>query len=57
MLHRLVGGSWGLPVRRPMEAGAMTLLPLAVLFVPVAFNLPVLYPWARPEEVRLDEDL
>ena len=57
MLHHLVGGSWGLPVRRPMEAGAMTLLPLAVLFLPVAFNLPILYPWARPEEVRLDEDL
>jgi hypothetical protein len=57
MLHHLVGGSWGLPVRRPMEAGAMTLLPLAVLFLPVAFNLPTLYPWARPEEVRLDEDL
>ena len=35
----------------------MTLLPLAVFFLPVAFNLPILYPWARPEEVRLDEDL
>ena len=57
MLHHLVGGSWGLPVRRPMEAGAMTFLPLAVLFLPMAFNLSILYPWARPEAVRLDEDL
>jgi hypothetical protein len=57
MLHHLTGGSWGLPVRRPMEAGAMTLLPLAVLFLPLALNLSVLYPWARPEDVRLDEDL
>src|SRR5205823_4052753 len=28
MLHHLVGGSWGLVVRRPMESGGMTLLPL-----------------------------
>jgi hypothetical protein len=57
MLHHLLGGSWGLPVRRPLEAGAMTLLPLAVLFLPLVSNLPNLYPWARPEEVRLDADL
>ena len=54
MLHHLVGGSWGLVVRRPMEAGGMTLLPLAVLFLPLALGLSRLYPWARPEEVALD---
>ena len=27
----------------------MTLPLLAVLFLPLAFNLPTLYPWARPE--------
>ena len=27
MLHHLVGGSWGLLIRRPLEAAAMTLLP------------------------------
>jgi hypothetical protein len=48
MLHHLVGGSWGLVVRRPMEAGGMTLLPLAVLFLPMALGLSGLYPWARP---------
>ncbi len=26
----------------------MTLLPLAVLFLPIALGLPRLYPWARP---------
>ena len=51
MLHHLVGGSWGLVVRRPMESGGMTLLPLAFLFVPLALGLSRLYPWARPEEV------
>ncbi|MGP0062253.1 MAG: hypothetical protein ACLQGP_01455 [Isosphaeraceae bacterium] len=49
MLHHLVGGSWGLVVRRPMEAGGMTLLPLAVLFLPLALGISQLYPWARPE--------
>ena len=49
MLHHLVGGSWGLVVRRPLESGGMTLLPLALLFLPLALGLSRLYPWARPE--------
>ena len=49
MLHHLVGGSWGLVVRRPMEAGGVTLLPLAVLFLPLALGLGHLYPWATAE--------
>jgi len=57
MLHHLVGGSWGLVVRRPMESGGMTLLPLALLFLPLALGLPRLYPWARPEEVARDSGL
>ena len=47
MLHHLVGGSWGLVIRRPLESGAMTVLPLALLFVPIAFGVQSLYPWAR----------
>ncbi|MGA9925237.1 MAG: hypothetical protein WBQ29_17720 [Isosphaeraceae bacterium] len=57
MLHHLVGGSWGLVVRRPMESGGMTLLPLALLFVPLALGLSRLYPWARPAEVAHDPQL
>jgi hypothetical protein len=47
MLHHLVGGSWGLVIRRPLESGAMNVLPLAVLFVPIALGMESLYPWAR----------
>jgi hypothetical protein len=54
MLHHLVGGTWGQLIRRPMEAGGMTLLPMAVLFLPLAFGLPTLYRWARPEEASRD---
>ena len=49
MLHRLVGGSWGLPVRRPMEAAALTIPVLAVLFfVSLPFGMSHLYRWADP---------
>jgi hypothetical protein len=48
MLHHLTGGSWGLPVRRPMESAGITLVPLALLFLPIALGLPHLYEWARP---------
>jgi hypothetical protein len=57
MLHHLVGGTWGLIVRRPMEAAGMTVLPLAILFVPLALGLGRLYPWARLEEVVHDDHL
>lgn len=49
MLHHLTGGSWGLPVRRPMESAGLTLLPLALLFLPIALGLPHLYEWARTD--------
>jgi hypothetical protein len=57
MLHHLVGGSWGVVIRRPLEAVAMTIIPLAALFLPVALSLSRLYLWARPDEVARDAAL
>ncbi len=54
MLHHLVGGSWGFPVRRLLEAGARTLPLMVVLFLPVLLGLRELYVWARPQEVAAD---
>lgn len=54
LLHHLVGGAWGDLIRPLLDAGAMTLPWLAVLFVPLLFGLPVLYPWARPAAVAAD---
>jgi hypothetical protein len=51
MLHHLVGGGWGLPVRRPLEAGAMTMPLLAFLFVPIVLGLRLAYPWADPSTI------
>jgi hypothetical protein len=48
MLQYLTGGAWGAAVRRPLEAGARTLPWMAILFVPIALGLPILYEWARP---------
>lgn len=55
MLHHLVGGSWGVPIRRPLEAASKTLPLMAVLFVPILIGSRVLYSWARAEEVAADE--
>ncbi len=51
MLHNLTGGQWGLTIRRPLEAAAMTILPMAVLFVPIALGLRWIYPWMDPDIV------
>jgi hypothetical protein len=55
MLHHLVGGSWGVVIRRLLESGAGTLPLMAVLVLPLVAGLPRLYVWARPEAVAGDE--
>jgi hypothetical protein len=57
MLHHLVGGGWGIVIRRLLEAATMTLPLMAVLFVPLLFGLHDLYLWARPAEVASDANL
>jgi hypothetical protein len=49
MLHNLVGGSWGRGARPYLAAGALTLPWLALLFLPLAFGLRHVYPWAAPD--------
>lgn len=46
MLYHLVGGTWGLVIERVLEAGALTLPLLAVLFVPVLIGMNHLYVWS-----------
>src|SRR3954469_23310987 len=46
MLHHLVGGNWGLAIRGPAEAAALTLPVVAVLFIPIVWGTPYLYDWA-----------
>jgi hypothetical protein len=51
MLHHLVGGRWGVAIRRFLETGAMTLPLMVVLFVPLLFGLNKLYIWTDTETV------
>ena len=48
MIQHLTGGAWGLVSRRVLEASTRNLPLMALLFLPIAFNLEVLYEWARP---------
>jgi hypothetical protein len=50
MLHHLTGGTWGLLIRRPLEAASLAIIPLALLFLPLLLGLDVLYPWSRVDE-------
>ncbi|MEJ7618798.1 MAG: hypothetical protein WKF30_17910 [Pyrinomonadaceae bacterium] len=47
LLQHLISGSWGLVIRRLLEAGSRTLLPMAVLFVPIVLGMHDLYIWTH----------
>jgi len=51
MIQHLAGGPWGAMIRRPLEAGTMNLIVMAVLFIPVLLGLGSLYEWTDPEYV------
>ena len=46
---QLAAGTWGALIRRPLEAGAMVLPLMALLFIPLLFGLDHLYPWTDPD--------
>ncbi len=43
MLQHLTGGHWGIVIRRPLEAAALSLPFVAVLFLPIALGMKYLY--------------
>ncbi len=49
LLHHATRAGWSTVVRRLAEHLAATLPLFALLFLPIAFALPDLFPWARPE--------
>jgi hypothetical protein len=54
MVHHLTGGFWGLPIRRPLEAGTRTLPLLTALALPLLLGLTRLYSWTNPNLVAAD---
>ena len=53
-LHNVVGGNWGVAIRRPIEAGLKNLPLIAILAIPILISLSSLYSWTNPE-VRAHE--
>ena len=54
MIYHLVGGIWGVPIRKFLEAGISTLPLMAVLLVPMLFGFGYLYRWTQPVGLRTD---
>ena len=52
LMHHVVGGKWGMLIRRLCEAGARTLPFMGLLLLPVLFGMGTLYVWARPEAIH-----
>ena len=50
-IYHLTGGAWGFLIRRLLEGAVRTLPLLAVGFLPIAFGLSFLYPFAKPDAV------
>ncbi len=48
LMHGVVGGKWGLPIRRLCEAGTRTLPYMALLLIPILLEIRTLYPWSAP---------
>jgi hypothetical protein len=48
-LHNVVGGNWGVAIRRFIEAGLQTLPLIALFVIPVLFAVNTLYSWTNPE--------
>lgn len=57
MLYHLVGGMWGFTMRRPLEAGALNILYVGLLWVPLIFGASTLYEWMDPNVVRNSPEL
>ncbi len=51
MMHHVVGGKWGMPIRRMCEAGARTLPFMGLLLIPILLSVRILYPWSQPEAI------
>src|SRR5690606_26673921 len=55
LIHGMTGGDWGDAIRPLLEASAVLIGLMALLFIPLLFGLDRLYIWAQPEMVAQDE--
>jgi len=49
MVQHLTGGAWTMASRRLLEGAAKNMPLMALLFLPIYFNMAKLYPWVSPD--------
>lgn len=54
MLHHMVGGGWGVAIRRGLEAGTRTLPLVFIMSLPLILGMHELYEWSHAEVVAKD---
>jgi hypothetical protein len=54
MLYHLVGGAWGITIRRIVESGIRTIPLMALLFIPIVLGVHSLYEWSHADKVAAD---
>lgn len=57
MLNHVVGGKWGLVIRRLLEVGSMNLPLMIALIIPVLLGMGSLYLWTHGDAIAHDEAL
>lgn len=57
LLNNVVGGKWGVTIRRYLEACAKTMPVIGVFFVVIILGLKDIYGWATPANVAANEFL
>ena len=56
-LEYIVGADWSVPIRRVVEFFAATIPLLALLVIPLLFNIGELFHWSQPEAIAEDKIL
>lgn len=57
LVQHLSGGHWGVVTRRVLEAGAKTIVPMLVMFIPIMLGLKSMYEWTNEALVQKDDIL
>src|ERR1051326_6466988 len=57
MLYHLVGGGWGITIRRIIERGTRTLPIVALFFLPILLGIHNLYEWSHADKLGSDDVL
>lgn len=55
MVAHVTTAQWGFVIRRILEAAALNIFMMALLFIPILFGIPKLYVWAQSDALAHDK--